>query len=167
MGRYKDPDSRRSRAELARIARLAATEIPEPTPIQGKPALVAGTGSAVPVCPEWLSPSQAATFRNIVSDLQVAKVPLKRIDAHAIMMVVQCLDGVREASLLGENPEAGTADRLAALRLKQQLGKDLIQWLPLIGACPIGRQRLGQKPEPEKRQGALAELLARRQSRGA
>ena len=166
MGRYKDPDSRRSRAQAQRDARLASigavAEIPVP-----KLSSVPGTGTSLPSCPSWAAASVQTIFSSIVSDLVAAKVPLKRIDGHAVLMAAQCVDGVREATEIASDPETESHIRIMALKLKQQYARDLIQWLPLIGACPIGRQRLGQKAEPEKKGGALAELLARHHARQA
>lgn len=165
MGRYKDPNSRRSLRDAAKAARLAAA-MPTPAPEEpmGRPELVPGTGSGLPSPPAWLSKDQADLFRAVVSDLAAAKVPLKRIDCHAITMLVNCMDGVREATALAEDPDLEPAHRLAALKLKQTLGRDLIQWLPLLGAVPIGRARLGQKAEVAKPAGPLQQLLAKREA---
>lgn len=163
MGRYKDPDSRRSRAQAQRDARLAAVGVPTEIPAP-KLASVPNTGTSLPSCPSWAAPSVRSIFEGIVSDLIAARVPLKRIDGHAILMAAQCVDGVREATAISEDPESDGSLRIMALKLKQQCSRDLIQWLPLIGACPIGRQRLGQKAEPERKAGPLAQLLARRQA---
>lgn len=167
MGRYADPDSRRSRAAAARQARLDATALPQEPAASPRLSSVPNTGGALPQCPAWAAESVKAIFASIVGDLVSAKVPLKRIDGHAVLMMAQCVDGVREATAIGEDPEAESNIRIMALKLKQQYARDLIQWIPLLAACPIGRARLGQKPEPEKKGGALAELLARRQTRQA
>jgi len=63
---------------------------------------------------------------------------LKHIDGHAIMMAVQCLSGVQEAELIAQNGELSGTERLAAMRLKAQLGRDLLQWLPPYLRNPAG-----------------------------
>src|SRR4051812_9334213 len=113
MGRYKDPDSRRSKQEAARSARLgvvglgvSALEVAGMMEQSARLTSVPNTGSSVPVCPAWAAETVRVIFVSIVSDLIAAKVPLKRIDGHAVLMAAQCVDGVREATAIGEDPEA-------------------------------------------------------------
>ena len=166
-GPIRDPNSRRGRQEAARRAKLAlvssGTAKPEPVkPAATKPKRAADQPQhpGAPTCPEWLSEDQAALFCELVDDLQAAQVPIKHIDSHAIMMAVQCLSGVREAAEISQDGEVQADQRLVALRLKAQLGKDLIQWLQLICATPGARARIGLRSTPEKKMGPLGQILA-------
>lgn len=164
-GPQRNPNSRRGRreAEKAReLARIAKPPVPAAAP-RAKTAPAPTSGS--PTCPDWLSPDQAALFASLVSDLEAAQVPIKHIDAHAIMMAVQCLSAVKDASDLFSDGDLDPKDRLAALKLKTQAGKDLMQWLQLICATPGARARIGLKTETPKKPGFLEKMIAAKQGR--
>jgi hypothetical protein len=161
-GPLRNPNSVRGKREAAKAVR-GAVELAIIDRQPGTKPFGVAQKPAVPTCPEWLSPDQAELFASLVSDLQAADVPVKNIDSHAIMMAVQCLSGVREATELAGDSKLGAEHRLAALKLKAQLGKDLIQWLQLICATPGARARIGIKAAPEKKLGPLALMLAAKQ----
>jgi phage terminase small subunit len=164
-GPQRNPNSRRGRAEAEKAAKLAAIAKLR-VPARAKPAPISpATGS--PICPDWLSPDQAKLFASLVTDLEAAQVPIKHIDAHAIMMAVQCLSSVKDAGTIFEDEDLEPKDRLLALRLKAQAGKDLQQWLQLICATPGARARIGLKTEAPKKLGPLALMLAAKQGRKA
>jgi hypothetical protein len=165
-GPSRNPNSRRGRAEAEKAAKLAAIAKPPAKPAgpaRAKPAPVSVAGS--PTCPEWLSPDQAELFASLVTDLEAAQVPIKHIDAHAIMMAVQCLSSVKDAGTIFSDEDLEPKDRLMALRLKAQAGKDLQQWLQIICATPGARARIGLKTEAPKKKGFLEQLLAAKQGR--
>jgi len=87
-----------------------------------------------------------------VRDLHAAKVPIKHIDGHAIMMAVECLDSVQQAEELMESKDLEPESRLAALKCKMQAGRDLMQWLDKICATPGSRARIvkerAEEPKP-------------------
>ena len=147
-GPLRDPTSRRGRAE-ARRAQAQESEL-----------VVAAAGD--PEYPAWATERQRELFTGIVRDLHAAKVPIKHIDGHAIMMAVECLDSVQQAEELMSDQDLEPESRLAALKCKMQAGRDLMQWLEKICATPGSRARIGVKAEPEKKGGVLAELLAKR-----
>lgn len=138
----------------------------EKPPKPGRPVAVPNTGNSLPIAPAWFTPAQAELFDSIVSDLAAAKVPLKRVDRHAIMMTVECLDGVRAASTLMNDASVDPAVRAQAMQVQQKLSRDLIQWLPLICGTPTARARVGIKAEPERKPGPFAQLLAQRIAQG-
>jgi hypothetical protein len=168
-GPQRNPNSRRGRAEAERARKIGVIAKPAAPnrPLGGaKPAPVSAP-TASPACPAWLSPDQAELFASLVTDLEAAQVPIKHIDAHAIMMAVQCLSAVKDASDLFSDGDLDPKDRLAALKLKTQAGKDLMQWLQLICATPGARARIGLKTEAPKKLGPLALMLAAKQGRKA
>jgi hypothetical protein len=67
---------------------------------------------------------------------------------------------VEAAERIAGDGDIETDERLAALRLKAQFGKDLIQWLQLICATPGARARIGLKQQAEKKGGVLEAILA-------
>jgi len=168
-GPQRSPTSRRGRAEAenlkeiaARVQRTATAPAAKPTP-NGIPTVSNG----IPTCPDWLTVDQAALFASLVADLKAAGVPIKNIDRHAIMMAVQCLSSVKDAGTIFSDEDLEPKDRLMALRLKAQAGKDLQQWLQLICATPGARARIGLKVEAPKKLGPLAQILAAKQGRKA
>jgi hypothetical protein len=53
--------------------------------------------------------------------------------------------------------------RMSALRLAGQFGKDLVQWLQLICATPGARARIGLRAPAEKKAGLLAQIRQAKQ----
>lgn len=163
-GPIRDPNSRRGRAEIARRQKLAENPESKPQRTTGPTCLPESGSGDLPTCPAWLPRNQAELFANLVMDLLAAKVPVRRIDSHAVAMAVQCLAGVEDAA--GIYNDAETAEqRIAALRIKAQFQKDLKDWLQLICATPGARARIGLKAAPEKKAGPLAALIAARQGK--
>lgn len=121
--------------------------------------------SDLPTCDKCLPRRVQEIYQNLVIDLAGAKVPIKQIDSHAITMAARCLDAVEQAEAMAADGSVEVSARLAALRLKGQFSKDLIQWLQLICATPGARARIGLKGQPEKKGGTLAALLAAKQGR--
>jgi len=101
----------------------------------------------------------------LVIDLAAAQVPIKQIDSHAITMAARCLEAVESAERMSVDGKLTPEQRLSALRLRAQFGKDLIQWLQLICATPGARSRIGLKTAPEKKAGPLAAIIAAKQRR--
>lgn len=169
-GPIPNPNSRRERAKAAKQARLAA-QVPAAGPI-----LVPRVDSSVlgnpddPVCPPWLSARQKVLFTQTVADLHAAGVPVKRVDGDAIVMRAICMSSVEDAERFAQDPDISTQDRITALRLKGQFGKDLIQWVQLTCGTPAARARIGLKAPPEKKGGpiaALAAVMAARRANGS
>jgi len=119
--------------------------------------------SEIPTCDKCLPRRVREIYQNLVVDLLGAKVPIKQIDSHAITMAARCLASVEAAESIAHNGEATADQRLGALRLAGQFGKDLVQWLQLICATPAARARIGLRPAPEKKMGPLAKILAAKQ----
>jgi hypothetical protein len=96
-GPLRDPNSRRGKAEIARRQRLtdkdackvADSTVAECVPDPGNPEL--------PTAPKCFSRAQANLFASLVSDLVAARVPLQRVDAHAVAMAVRCISAIEGA----------------------------------------------------------------------
>ena len=156
----RDPNSVRGRREAERAARLANLS---PIDVGKAPQLVHSEGVAL-VCPEGLPESVAAIWRSLVDDLIAAKVPIKSVDSHAIVMAARCMDTVRQAEQMSGNSKLEAKLRLDAMRLGNQAGRDLQKWLEMICATPASRARIGVKGDPEKKMGPLAQILAAKQA---
>ena len=157
----RDPNSRRGRAEILKRQKLTAVEAGDKTPAAPLPPI----NPEAPKCPPGLPRRVAEIWQNLVFDLLAARVPIKQVDAHAILMAARTLDAVEAAERIAEDGELDAEKRLTALRLKAQFGKDLIQWLQLICATPGTRARIGVGGQPKKAAGPLAQLLAAKQGR--
>jgi len=164
-GPIRNPNSRRGQAEIRKRQKF--------TVIPGTPGRVAEAAlpipgpaaSDLPTCDKCLPRRVQEIYQNLVIDLAGAKVPIKQIDSHAITMAARCLDAVEAAEAIAESADTPVEQRLSALRLKVQFGKDLIQWLQLICATPGARARIGLKAPAEKKIGPLAQILAAKQGR--
>jgi hypothetical protein len=106
-------------------------------------------------------------FRDLVADLVAARIPLERVDSHAIAMVVRSLFSIAAADEIasGAGGAATVEQRLIALRLQGSFSKDLQAWLTQICANPGARARIGLKVSASKKAGPLAAILAARQGR--
>jgi hypothetical protein len=102
-----------------------------------------------------------------LADQLAAGVPVKRVDGHMITLFAIGLDESRELTEMSTDPEASPEVRVKAIQLRGQCRRDLIQMAPLLGACQIGRTRIGMRTEQPKKPGALAQLLAARQAKQA
>lgn len=87
-------------------------------------------GGEAPQFPDWLPEKLEGLWDSVVTDLDAARVPLHRIDGHAIGFYVSCIQGARNAA------EKGDA------RLLARFSRDAIAWGNLIGANPASRARL-------------------------
>lgn len=160
-GPLRDPNSRRGRAEVRKRQRLMATEANFVK--DNRPLPVASAD--LPVCDPKLPRRIREIYLNLVIDLGAAKVPIKQADAHAITMAARCLYAVEEAERIAGDGDLPADQRMQALRLVAQQGKDLQRWLELICATPGSRARIGLKTETKKAPGPLAQLLAAKQGR--
>ena len=88
----------------------------------------------IPEKPDWLPLAATTIWDTIIADLEDARVPLERIDGHAIAFYVLCVYQTAEAVLAGNT------------KLSARLNRDAIAWSGLIGATPASRARLGIKP---------------------
>ena len=93
----------------------------------------------VPERPDWL-PVQAMDIWDVtIEDLEAARVPLQRIDGHAIAFYVACILQASEAAKDGD------------FKLAAKLNKDALQWATQIGATPLSRLRMQINPEQVRR----------------
>jgi len=155
MGRYKEPDSRRSRAEARKNQVLEM--------VQGKPVAVP-TPSA-PVCDGNLPSRVQEIYAAFVADAMSAKVPIKQVDHTAFTRAAWCQYSMELAESIMQDTRASSESVIGAMKAIDTADRRLQGWAKSLGLTPESRARLGAKPEPEKRGGALADLLARRQSR--
>ena len=125
-------------------------------------AVMEPSGDA-PVPQDWLTDDQKRLFRSIVSELRDAGVEPKRVDSHAIMLTVQCIDGVKEAQSIETDPDPSV--RLGALQIKLRFIKDALAYVQAIGGTGLSRARMGLKTEQKKKLGPLAQILAAKQLR--
>lgn len=116
----------------------------------------------LPTPPKCFTREQGEAFGNLVTDLLAARVPLERVDSHALAMAVRCISAIEGAERIANDGEATTEQHLAAYRLMSAYSKDLKDWLTQICANPGARARIGLKQEAPKKQGDIAALLARR-----
>ena len=88
-----------------------------------------------PEKPDWLPPTATDIWDATIEDLEAARVPLERVDGHAIGFYVLCVCQTAQAVLAGDT------------KLSARLSRDAIGWAGLIGATPTSRARLGIKPQ--------------------
>ena len=155
-GPLRDPNSRRGQAEAVAVHRI---NLDDTIAVVGPSAQTRQTQGYHPVCPTGLPQRVAELWQEIVDNLMEAKVPVKQIDMYAISQAARCLAGAERADALMDDPTLDGKGHLAALKLGQQFGKDLVQWLTLIGATPAARARIGIKASPDKPKGTLAKIL--------
>ena len=155
MGRYKEPDSRRSRAEARKNQVLEM--------VQCKP--VAAPTPTAPVCEGAVPQRVQEIYDNLVAWAIAAKVQVKQIDSVAFVGTARCMYSIERAESIMEDPRASSDAVVGAMKMLDSADRRLQKWLDMIGGTQGSRMRAGTKPEPEKRGGALADLLARRQSR--
>lgn len=103
-------------------------------------------------------------FADLVKWAVAAKIPLKQIDSVAFTGTARCMYNIERAEHMAESEDMADDVRLSAMKLITTLEKDLQKWLDMIGGTNGSRVRSGQKAEPEKKAGPLAQLLARRQA---
>lgn len=164
-GPIRNPNSRRGQQEILKRQKVAVVESTQDgAPSLGPTGPVSAPGN-LPTCDTCLPRRVQEIYQNLVIDLAGAKVPIKQIDAHAITMAARSLEAVEAVEKMFLDGDLTPESRLAALRLKGQFSKDLIQWLQLICATPGARARIGLKAPAEKKAGPLAQMLAARQGR--
>lgn len=156
-GPLRDPNSRRGQQEMRK--RLSVVGAP------AKPVPVLVANDDLPACDPLLPPRVQEIYGKLVAELAGAKVPVKQIDAHVIVMAARAMATVENWEAVELDAEQDALVRISAGRLKQAASKDLIQWLQLICATPGSRARIGLKPPVERKGGRLAEMLAQRQVR--
>lgn len=170
-GPKRNPNSRRGRAEAALRAKMESRT----GPVQVAPAIPSAPAaptlnpapeqSEAPTCPTWLSERQAAIWRELVNDLMAARVPLARVDSHAIAMAAYCLAAIDEWTRREQEEGISIPARLGMSKLIGKYQRDAQAWLVQIGATPGARSRLDIAPPPKKHLGPLAMILAAKQAR--
>ena len=164
-GPLRNPNSRRGQAEIRKRQRLAEQQAGQPQSSATETCIPENGNPELPTYPKCFTRQQAELFQNLVTDLLAARVPLARVDSHAIAMAVRCISAIEDADRISADPEATVEQRLAALRLQSTFSKDLKEWLTQICANPGARVRIGVKGTPEKKAGPLAAILAAKQRR--
>lgn len=168
-GPLRSPTSRRGQAEIKRRQREAEkAKTPPPPPAATEPSCTPpGQVGKLPTPPKCFTREQAEAYQNLVVDLLAARVPLERVDGHALAMAVRCLAAVEGAERIANDGEATHDQRLSAYRLMSAYSKDLKDWLQIVCAAPAARARIGLKAAPERKLGPLAQLIAMKQGRKA
>jgi len=133
--------------------------------VPGAPVAVAAP--TPPSCDDNLPARVQEIYRNLIAWAIAAKVQVKQIDSVTFTGAARCLYTIERAEGIMEEPDASPDAVVGAMKMIDSADRRLQKWLDMICASPGARARLGQKPEPEKKGGALADLLARRQARGA
>jgi len=159
-GPVRNPNSRRGQAETRKRQKLAAFPPRSVGPGESVPA---STQAGLPTCGERLPRRVREIYQNLVIDLAGAKVPIKQIDSHAITMAARCLASVEDVERMAGDGDLQPEQRMSALRLAGQFGKDLVQWLQLICATPGARARIGLRAPAEKKAGPLAQIRQAKQ----
>jgi phage terminase small subunit len=145
-GPLRDPLSRRGVREIGEGWKPEAPESPDP--------------------PDWLTKRGREIFAGLVADLVAARVPIKRVDSHAIAMAALCVSEVERWTKHGEEMRGEMMLQCAQVAARNQ--RDAQQWLQVIGATPKGRAQMGLRgQEQDKKPGAVANILAARQQRSA
>jgi hypothetical protein len=89
----------------------------------------------IPERPAWLPLQAGDLWEATLGKLLDARIPLERVDGHAIAMFVMCVHETAGAVAAGDS------------KLIAKLSRDTITWSGLIGANPTSRARLGIKPQ--------------------
>jgi hypothetical protein len=166
-GPLRNPNSRRGQAEIRKRQKLADNPAPPPLPATEPACIPSAPVGKLPTPPKCFTREQAEQFQNLVVDLLAARVPLERVDAHAIAMAVRCLAAIEGAERIANDGESTHDQRLSAYRLMSAYSKDMKDWLQIVCAAPGARARIGLKSAPERKPGPLAQLIALKQGRKA
>jgi hypothetical protein len=166
-GPLRSPTSRRGQAEIRKRQKLADNPAPPPPAATESACTPSAPIGKLPTPPKCFTREQAEAYQNLVVDLLAARVPLERVDGHALAMAVRCLAAVEGAEQIANDGESTTEQRLAAYRLMSAYSKDLKDWLQIVCAAPAARARIGLKSAPERKPGPLAQLIAMKQGRKA
>ncbi len=156
-GPLRDPESRRGKQEARKGQVLAM--------VQGAPVAVASP--AAPVCDSNLPARVQEIYGNLMAWAIEAKTRVKQIDSVAFTQAARGLYAIERAESVMEDPRTSGSTMLEAMKMMQTADRSIQNWFKEIGASPAARARMGQKPEPEKRGGAIADLIARRNGRQA
>lgn len=165
-GPLRNPNSRRGQAEIRRRQKLTDNPAPPPPIPTVTECIPTAPVGKLPTPPKCFTREQAEQFQNLVTDLLAARVPLERVDGHAIAMAIRCLGAIDGAQEIANDGDATVEQKLSAYRLMSAYSKDQKDWLQIIGAAPGVRVRMGLKPPAEKKRSPLADLIARKQGRG-
>ena len=144
-GPLRQPDSRRGAAEMPGF-RTDAPELPDP--------------------PVWLNAKSRVLFESLVEDLAAARVPIKRVDAHAIGQAAQCIEQAQHWARKQKRAKT-TAAIADCAKLAARYQRDVMQWLAVICATPAARARIGLRATEEKKQGTVLSILAAKKLRGS
>lgn len=113
-----------------------------------------------PDVPAHLTKTAKKIFRQIVGELVEAKIPIKRVDGHAIGMAAICLDEVRRWSDLAEKIGTSPEMRMQCAQMVARNQRDAQEWLGVLGATPKSRAQMGLRGKTEgKKLGAVASIL--------
>ena len=165
-GPLRDPNSRRGQAE-----QTAA----QYTSILGdaKNAGVASTpndrrafvDTLRPKFPQGLPARVTELCEQLLDEMLAAKIPALQLDTATILQAARCLNTIEVAESFTESDDLDSEGRLKALNLQLKAITESGKWLERIGATPGARARIGIKPEPEKKESALAKMLKQREGR--
>jgi phage terminase small subunit len=116
-----------------------------------------------PATPKWLNGAARKIFRALIDDLVAARVPIKRVDGHAIAMAAHCIQQTQEWAEIQAQPGQSGEFRRECAALVARFQRDGQEWLSVIGGTPKSRAQMGlRSAEQKKPSGALAVIQARR-----
>jgi len=142
-GPLRNPDSRRGSRELAGIT----PDAPE-----------------APVTPAWLSAAARKIFLGLVSDLIAARVPVKRVDAHAVAMTAHAITEA-QAWARRERRVRKIEQKLDCSRMAARFQRDAEKLLNVICATPSSRARIGLRSTESPKPGRVLQIIQAREKR--
>jgi phage terminase small subunit len=115
-----------------------------------------------PATPKWLGAAAKRIFRDLVADLMAARVPVKRVDGHAIAMAAYCLHQTQYWAEAQEQANVGE-HRQQCAALVARFQRDAQEWLNVVGGTPKSRAQMGLKgAKPMQAAGPMAVIQLRR-----
>ena len=101
-GPLRNQNSRNGKREVRKVQKLTAKEGTTQKPASESTIGAPSAPSELPTTPECWPRKDQELFQNLVLDLLAAKVPLKRVDAHAIAQAVRCISAIDQAEETGK-----------------------------------------------------------------
>lgn len=145
-GPLRQPDSYRGSREMPGF-RLDDPETPKP--------------------PAHLSSRAKRIFKSLVGDLVGAKVPIKKVDGHAIAMAAYCINATQEWTEKEKAPSLTPKDALEISRMIARFQRDAQAWMAAICATPQARARIGLRSTEKPKADTVKKILEARQARAS
>jgi phage terminase small subunit len=103
-----------------------------------------------PDTPKWLDGPAKKIFRSLLDDLVAARVPVKKVDGHAIAMAANCIWQAQKWTEHEATQGISREFQAQCAQLVARFQRDAQEWLSVIGGTPKSRAQMGLRGQEKK-----------------